>query len=211
MQDFDVPTYLKSKGLAAIKKYTRGDIIYAQGELTEAILFVQAGTVKLSVVSPAGREAILATFHAGDFFGESALSGKSIRVGTARADSDCTILSVERDALLSLLHDRQDFSDRFINYMVSRNARIEADLLDQLLNTSERRLARALLLLAQNGDGPAETKSVKVSQETLAKTIGSTRTRVNYFMNKFRKAGYIDYSSDGLKVHHTLVNVLLHD
>jgi len=212
MRDGDVQTYLKSAGLSKqVTNYGRGATIYSQGESGTSVLYIQAGTVRLSVVSPEGREAILATLHTGDFFGEGTLSGQPVRITTARAVSECTILAIERSAMLRMLHDEHDFSDRFISYMLTRNARIESDLIDQLFNSSEKRLARALLLLTQWSGGPPELTALKVSQETLAKTIGSTRTRVNYFMNKFRKAGYVDYSGDGLKVNSSLANVLLHD
>jgi CRP-like cAMP-binding protein len=164
------------------------------------------------VVSSEGKEAIIATLREGDFFGEGTLTGQSKRIGTAVAATACTILAIEKGAMARLLHEQHEFSDRFITYMLTRNCRIESDLIDQLFNSSEKRLARALLLLAQYGTSPPpDPDVVNVSQDTLAKTIGTTRTRVNFFMNKFRKAGYINYSGDGLKVNSTLVNVLLHD
>jgi len=213
MRDFEVQTYLASAGLSKqVHAYRRGQTIYSQGDPGLSVLYVQKGNVRLSVLSQAGKEAVIATLTEGDFFGESALTGQAARVGTARAATACSILAIEKDAMSLLLHEQHEFSDRFINYMLTRNSRIESDLIDQLFNSSEKRLARALLLLAQYGAAPPPDPSiVRVSQETLAKTIGSTRPRVNFFMNKFRKAGYIDYSGSGLRINSTLVDVLLRD
>lgn len=206
-------TYLDSAGVdKQIQSYRRGQIIYSQGDTASSVLYIQQGSVRLSVVSHEGKEAIIATLRRGDFFGEGALKAQGLRIGTAKAETPCTILAIKTKEMSRLLHQQHEFSDRFISYMLTRNGRIESDLIDQLFNSSEKRLARALLLLAQYGTSPPSQPDVlKVSQETLAKTIGTTRTRVNYFMNKFRGAGYIEYSGDGLKINGTLVKVLLHD
>jgi CRP-like cAMP-binding protein len=212
-REFDAQAYLDSSGVSKeIHGYRRGSTIYTQGDPGPSVLYIQDGSVRLAVVSKEGKEVIIATFRQGDFLGEGVLTGQAKRVGTAVAATDCTILAIEKNAMARLLHEQHAFSDRFITYMLTRNCRIESDLIDQLFNSSEKRLARALLLLAQYGTSPPpDPDIVKVSQETLAKTIGTTRTRVNFFMNKFRKAGYVNYSGDGLKINSTLVNVLLHD
>ena len=208
---FDAQAYLDSAGLAkTIQYYRRGQIIHAQGDSGVSVLYVQQGSVRLSVLSQDGKEAVIATLRAGDFFGDEALTGRPERVAAARAVTACTILAIEKETMARLLHEHHEFSDRFISYVLTRNTQIESDLIDQMCSSSEQRLARALLLLAQCGSGLArDSEPVKVSQETLAKTIGTTRTRVNFFMNKFRNAGYIDYSSAGVTVSSSLASVLL--
>ena len=192
-------------------EYQRADVIFTQGDPCEHVLYIQNGGVKLSVLSKAGREAVVAMLGPGDFFGEGALTGQSIRIGTATATMPSTVLVIEKGAMLRLLHDEPTFSDRFISYMLARNLRIEADLVDHLFNSSEKRLARTLLLLARYGDqGSAERKIPKISQETLAEMIGTTRSRVNFFMNKFRDLGFIEYNG-GLKINTSLLSVVLHD
>jgi CRP/FNR family transcriptional regulator, cyclic AMP receptor protein len=174
-------------------------------------MYVQKGGIKISVLSRGGKEAVVAMLGPGDFFGEGALTGQSIRIGTVTATMPTTALVIEKGAMLRLLHDEPTFSDRFISYMLARNLRIEADLVDHLFNSSEKRLARTLLLLARYGDqAGAERKIPKISQETLAEMIGTTRSRVNFFMNKFRDLGFIEYNG-GLKIDTSLLSIVLHD
>ncbi len=174
-------------------------------------MYLQEGGVKLSVVSEIGKEAVVAILRAGDFFGEGSLAGQSVRMGTATAVTPSTVLVIEKSEMLKVLHEQHDLSDRFISFMLARNIRIEEDLIDQLFNSSEKRLARTLLLLARYGkeDKPHGILH-KVSQETLAAMIGSTRSRVNFFMNKFRKLGFIKYNG-GLQINTSLLSVVLHD
>lgn len=174
-------------------------------------MYIQKGGVKISVLSRAGKEAVVAMLGPGDFFGEGALTGQPVRLGTATATSPTTVLAIEKDAMQRLLREEPTLSERFISYMLARNLRIEADLVDHLFNSSEKRLARALLLLARYGDqiGP-EQRIPKISQETLAEMVGTTRSRVNFFMNKFRDLGFIEYNGD-IKVNTSLVSVVLHD
>jgi CRP-like cAMP-binding protein len=174
-------------------------------------MYFQTGGVKISVLSRTGNEAVVAMLGAGDFFGEGALTGQSIRIGTATATAPTTVLSIEIGAMHRLLRDEPAFSERFISYMLARNIRIEADLVDHLFNSSEKRLARALLLLARYGDQAAPDRRIpKISQETLAEMIGTTRSRVNFFMNKFRDLGFIEYNGD-LHINTSLLSVVLHD
>jgi CRP-like cAMP-binding protein len=174
-------------------------------------MYVQKGGIKISVLSRAGKEAVVAMLGPGDFFGEGALTGQSIRLGTATATMPTTVLVIEKGAMLRLLHDEPTFSDRFISYMLARNLRIEADLVDHLFNSSEKRLARTLLLLTRYSDQAREEGKIpKISQETLAEMIGTTRSRVNFFMNKFRDLGFIEYNG-GLKINPSLLSVVLHD
>jgi CRP-like cAMP-binding protein len=163
------------------------------------------------VLSRIGKEAVVAMLAPGDFFGEGALAGQSVRIGTATAVAASSVLIIEKEAMVRLLREEPAFSDRFISYMLTRNMRIEADLVDQLFNSSEKRLARTLLLLARYGQGNPQRKLPQISQETLAEMIGATRSRVNFFMNKFRKLGFIDYNGGGLKVNSSLLSIVLHD
>jgi CRP/FNR family cyclic AMP-dependent transcriptional regulator len=174
-------------------------------------MYIQKGAIKISVLSNTGKEAVVAMLGPGDFFGEGALTGQPIRIGAATATTATTVLVIEKGAMLRLLRDEATFSERFISYMLERNLRVEADLVDHLFNSSEKRLARTLLLLARYGDqqGP-EQRIPKISQETLAKMVGTTRSRVNFFMNKFRGLGFIDYNGD-LKINTSLLSVVLHD
>ena len=185
--------------------------IFSQGDPADSVMYIWKGTVKLSVLSRIGKEAVVAILGPGDFFGEGALTGQSIRIGTATATTPTTVLILEKAAMLQLLRDEPTFSKRFIAYMLARNLRVEADLVDHLFNSSEKRLARTLLLLARYSDqeGP-ERRIPKISQETLAEMVGTTRSRVNFFMNKFRDLGFIDYNGD-LKVNTSLLSVVLHD
>jgi CRP/FNR family cyclic AMP-dependent transcriptional regulator len=210
---FDVEAYLESTGPARkIVKYRRGEVVFAQGDPSNDVRYIQKGAIKLSVISRIGKEAVVAMLAPGDFFGEGALVGQSIRIGTATAVVASSLLVLEKEAMVRLLHEEPAFSDRFITYMLSRNMRIEADLVDQLFNSSEKRLARTLLLLARYGQPNAPRTLPKISQETLAEMIGATRSRVNFFMNKFRKLGLIEYNGGlGLKINSSLLSIVLHD
>jgi CRP-like cAMP-binding protein len=185
--------------------------IFTQGEPADAVFYIQDGQVKLNVVSAQGKEAVIALLDAQAFFGEGCLAGQPLRMATATALTDCTLMRVKKDAMFRVLHAEPAFSALFMAYLLSRNSRIEADLIDQLFNSSEKRLARVLLLLAHFGkEGTAEPVIPKISQETLAEMIGTTRSRVSFFLNKFRKLGFIDYNGD-MRVHSSLLNILLHD
>jgi CRP/FNR family cyclic AMP-dependent transcriptional regulator len=185
--------------------------IFMQGEPADAVFYIQEGQVKLTVVSAQGKEAVIALLEAQAFFGEGCLAGQPLRMATATSLTDCTLMRIEKPAMLRVLRDEPAFSALFMAYLLSRNSRIEADLIDQLFNSSEKRLARVLLLLAHFGkEGTAETVIPKISQETLAEMIGTTRSRVSFFLNKFRKLGFIDYNGD-LYVHSSLLNIILHD
>ena len=209
---FVLAAYLESTGPARkIVKYRRGEVVFSQGDPGNDIRYIQKGAIKLSVLSRTGKEAVVAMLAAGDFFGEGALAGQSVRIGTATAVVASSVLVIEKEAMVRLLHEEPAFSDRFISYMLTRNIRIEADLVDQLFNSSEKRLARTLLLLARYGQANPPRTLPKVSQETLAEMIGTTRSRVNFFMNKFRKLGLIEYNGGGLKIHSSLLSIVLHD
>jgi len=208
---FDVEKYLASASLGRrVVRYRRGDIVFSQGDPSDDVRYIQKGTIKLSVLSRIGKEAVVAMLGPGDFFGEGALAGQSIRIGTATAMVASNVLTIEKETMIQLLRDENTFSDRFISYMLTRNMRIEADLVDQLFNSSEKRLARTLLLLARYGEANPHRTLPKISQETLAEMIGATRTRVNFFMNKFKKLGFIEYNG-GLKVNSSLLSIVLHD
>jgi CRP/FNR family cyclic AMP-dependent transcriptional regulator len=208
---FDLESYLDATGPAPrVVQYRRNQIVFAQGEPGDDVRYIQKGTIKLSVLSRIGKEAVVAMLTAGDFFGEGALAGQSIRIATATAVAASDILIIEKSAMVRLLHEEAAFSDRFISYMLTRNLRIEADLVDQLFNSSEKRLARALLLLARYGEPHAPRTLPRISQETLAEMIGATRPRVNFFMNKFRKLGFIEYNGV-LKVNTALLSIVLHE
>jgi CRP/FNR family transcriptional regulator, cyclic AMP receptor protein len=190
-------------------------IVFAQGDAADAVFYIQKGKVKLTVISAAGKEATIGIVSEGNFFGEGSLAGQLVRMGAAAAMTDCELLRVDKKAMMIALHREHAFSDLFVAYLLARNIRYEEDLVDQLFNSSEKRLARALLLLAHFGkEGIPETVVPKISQETLAEMIGTTRSRVSFFMNRFRKLGFIDYSGGvegGLQVHSSLLNVVLHD
>jgi CRP-like cAMP-binding protein len=209
---FDAEAFLESAGAARrVVSYPKGKTVFSQGQPSDTVMYIQKGGIKISVLSRTGKEAVVAMLGRGDFFGEGALTGQSIRIGTATATTLTTVLIIEKAAMLQLLRDEPTFSERFISYMLARNIRIEADLVDHLFNSSEKRLARALLLLARYGDqaGP-ELRIPRISQETLAEMIGTTRSRVNFFMNKFRDLGFIEYNGD-MKINTSLLNVVLHD
>ena len=209
---FNVQAFLDSAGMARkIVKYRRGAAIFAQGDPCEHVLYIQRGDVKLSVVSHAGREAVVAMLGHGAFFGEGCLAGQSVRMGSATAATDSSILLVNKDEMVRLLRQQRALSDRFISHALARNIRIEADLVDQLFNSSEKRLARMLLLLAGYGKHHKPLRAVPVvSQETLAEMIGTTRSRVNFFMKKFTRLGFIVYG-ERLQVNASLLTVVMHD
>jgi CRP/FNR family cyclic AMP-dependent transcriptional regulator len=209
---FNAQAFLDSAGLARkVVEYRRSEKIYSQGESTNNVLYIQKGEIKLSVVNEVGKEAVVAMLGPGDFFGEGGLAGQLVRMGTATAITPTTLLVIEKQEMNRVLHAEHAFSDRFVAYMLARNIRIEQDLIDQLFNSSEKRLARTLLLLARYGkqDQPQKVLA-KVSQETLAEMIGTTRSRVNFFMNKFRKLGFIKYNG-GLHINTSLLSVVLHE
>ena len=215
-RDFDPNTFLATigegrKNLAVSKKQG----IFSQGDAADAVFYIQKGRVKLTVVSKIGREATIGILGEGNFFGEGALAGQALRMGSASAMTDCEIQRIEKKAMVAALHREHAFSDMFVAYLLARNIRYEEDLVDQLFNSSEKRLARVLLLLAHFGkEGVPEPVVPKISQETLAEMVGTTRSRVSFFMNRFRKLGFIHYAGGlegGLQVHSSLLNVVLHD
>ncbi len=211
-REFDPNTFLATIGegrkiLAIAKKRN----IFSQGDAADAVFYIQAGKVRLTVVSNTGKEATIGILNEGEFFGEGALAGQMVRMGSAAAMTDCELLRVNKKAMMEALHREHAFSDMFVAYLLARNIRYEEELVDQLFNSSEKRLARVLLLLAHFGkEGTPETVVPKISQETLAEMIGTTRSRVSFFMNRFRKLGFIHYNG-GLQVHSSLLNVVLHD
>jgi CRP/FNR family cyclic AMP-dependent transcriptional regulator len=209
---FDAQTFLDSAGIARrMVEFRAHAVVFSQGDPSDTVMYVQKGGVQLSVVSETGKQAIVATLGPGEFFGEGALAGQPVRMGTASATVATTVLVIEKQEMMRVLHEQHEFSDRFIAHMLARNIRVEADLVDQLFNSSEKRLARTLLLLARYGR-QQEPQHVlpKISQEALAEMIGTTRSRVNFFMNKFRKLGFIEYNG-GLKINSSLLSVVLHD
>jgi CRP/FNR family cyclic AMP-dependent transcriptional regulator len=215
-REFNPNTFLATigegrKNLIFVKK----QVIFTQGDVADAVFYIQKGKVKLTVVSETGREATIGMLTNGDFFGEGALAGQGLRMGSASALSDCEILRIDKQVMISALHREHTFSDLFVSYLLARNVRYEEDLVDQLFNSSEKRLARILLLLAHFGkEGVPEIVIPKISQESLAEMVGTTRSRVSFFMNRFRKMGFVDYSGGpegGLQVHSSLLSVVLHD
>jgi CRP/FNR family transcriptional regulator, cyclic AMP receptor protein len=210
--NFNVQAFLDSAGAArTIVEFQVKDTIFSQGDIGKDVMYIQKGSVKLSVVSKTGKEAIVAMLKPGDFVGEGALAGQPLRIATATAAGPVTVLAIGLKEMIRVLHAEHAFSDRFISYMVGRNIRIEEDLIDQLFNSSEKRLARTLLLLARYGNHEKPQFVLpKISQETLAEMIGTTRSRVNFFMNKFKKLGFINYDG-GLHVNDSLLSVVLHD
>lgn len=209
---FNAQAFLDSAGVKRrIVKYRKSQRILSQGDPATVVLYVQQGGVKLSVVNPGGKEAVVAILGPGDFFGEGGMAGQSLRISTATAITPTTLLVIEKGEMIRLLHTEHEFSDRFISYMLSRNIRTEGDLIDQLFNSVEKRLARALLVLTRYGIQEVPQKKLpKVSQETLAQMIGTTRTHVNHFMTKFRKQGFIGYDG-GLHINPSLLSVVLHE
>ena len=210
---FDAHAFLESAGLGKrVVAYERSDVIFSQGDPCNSVMYLRSGAIRLSVLSHAGKEAIVATLGPGDFLGEGALAGHPIRLETASATMATTVLVVPKKQMIRLLHSHHALSDRFIAHMLVRNARLEADLVDQLFNSSEKRLARTLLLLARYGKNEKTQRVLPaVSQETLAEMIGTTRSRVNFFLNKFRKLGLIGYDSRGLTINPSLLNVVVHE
>jgi CRP/FNR family transcriptional regulator, cyclic AMP receptor protein len=209
---FDVKAFLDSAGVARkIVEFQKKATIFSQGDTARHVLYIQQGGVKLSVVNTTGKEAVVAVLKPGDFLGEGCLAGQPIRMGSATSTAPTTVLVIDKDEMMRVLHAEHEFSDRFIAYMLSRNIRVEEDLVDQLFNSTEKRLARALLLLARYGKKDEPQKILpKVSQETLAEMIGTTRSRVNLFMNKFKKLGFID-NKNGLEINSSLLSVVLHE
>ena len=209
---FNAQAFLESSGIARkIVDYERADAIFTQGDPCDHVMYIQKGAIKLSVLSKAGREAVVAMLGPGEFFGEGCLAGQPVRMGTATATTESTILRIDKKQMVRLLHKQHALSDRFIAHMLARNIRIEEDLIDQLFNSSEKRLARTLLLLARYGKHDKPVRAVPpISQATLAEMVGTTRSRVNFFMKKFQRLGFIDYA-DGLKVNNSLLTVVLHD
>jgi CRP/FNR family transcriptional regulator, cyclic AMP receptor protein len=213
---FNAQAFLDSAGLSkTIVDYHRNEVVFTQGDASESVMYIQKGGVKLSVLSKTGREAVVAMLGPSDFFGEGCLAGQTIRIGTATAITPTTVLEIAKKQMVKVLHEQHALSDRFIAHMLSRNVRIEQDLIDQLFNSSEKRLARALLLLARYGKQEKPRQVVaKISQETLSEMVGTTRSRVNFFMNKFKKLGFIEYNGDldaGIQINSSLLSVVLHD
>jgi CRP/FNR family transcriptional regulator, cyclic AMP receptor protein len=211
-RDFDPHTFLATIGEGRkFVLFPRKQTIFAQGDTADAVFYVQTGKVRLTVVSKTGKEATIGILGDGDFFGEGSLAGQALRMGSATAMTDCAVLRIEKKAMVKALHLEHEVSDLFVTYLLARNIRYEEDLVDQLFNSSEKRLARILLLLAHFGkDGIPEAVVPKISQESLAEMIGTTRSRVSFFMNRFRKLAFIHYNG-GLQVHSSLLHVVLHD
>jgi CRP-like cAMP-binding protein len=209
---FNLQKFLSTvNGGRSLITYRKGETVFAQGDLCEGVFYIQSGKCKVCVISEQGKEAVVAIHGKGDFFGEGCLTGQRLRLSTVVAMSDLEVMRFENAAIQRVLHEEPSFSELFITHLLERNARVEADLVDQLFNSSEKRLARLLLLMANFGrEGKPEPVIAKISQETLAEMIGTTRSRVSVFMNKFRKLGFIEYNGD-LKVHNSLLNVILHD
>jgi len=212
-RDFDPKEFLATIGDGRkVVAFPKKQTIFAQGDAADSVFYVQQGKVRLSVVSKVGKEASLGILSEGQFFGEGGLAGQPLRMGSATAMTDCELLRIDKKAMMLALHREHKFSDLFVTYLLARNIRYEEDLVDQLFNSSEKRLARILLLLAHFGkDGAPDTVIPKISQESLAEMIGTTRSRVSFFMNRFRTLGFVDYGGDGLQVHSSLLNIVLHD
>jgi CRP/FNR family cyclic AMP-dependent transcriptional regulator len=209
---FNARLYLASGGAAKkVAEYQRSDKVYCQGDSATDVLYIQKGGIKLSVVNEVGKEAVVAMLGPSDFFGDGCLAGQTVRMGTATAIAPTTLLVIEKQEMVRVLHTEHAFSGRFVAYMIARNIRIEEDLVDQLFNSTEKRLARTLLLLTRYGKQPCPEKMLpKVSQETLAEMVGTTRSRVNFFMKKFKKLGFIKYDG-GLHIDASLLSVVLHE
>jgi CRP/FNR family cyclic AMP-dependent transcriptional regulator len=210
---FDPKAFLaKVNGGRTISEYRKGQAVYAQGEPADSVFYIQSGKVKKIVVSEQGKEAVVGLFGTGDFFGEGCLGGEALRLATTAALTDCVIVRMSKENIIRVIHEEPAFAELFISHLLHRNSRVEEDLVDQLFNSSEKRLARTLLLLANFGKEKSEPEPVlaKISQETLAEMIGTTRSRVSAFMNKFRKLGLINYNGH-IEVHRSLLNVVLHE
>ena len=211
---FDLKTFLSViDGGRTIATFTKGQRVFVQGDVADAAFYIQKGKVRLSVVAKGGKEATIGILNEGDFFGEGCLTGQPLRMCSAIAMTDCTVMRIAKKSMMEVIHRQRAFSDMFVVYLLTRNIRYEEDLVDQLFNSSEKRLARVLLLLAHFGkDGKPKVAIPTITQETLAEMVGTTRSRVNFFMNRFRKLGFIDYQAgDTLQVHSSLLNVVLHD
>jgi CRP/FNR family cyclic AMP-dependent transcriptional regulator len=213
LRKFDPKAFLATIGDGRkILAFKQGEAVFGQGGLTDAVFYVQKGKIKLTVLSQNGKEATIGVLGQGSFFGEGGLAGQALRLGSASAMTDCVILRIDKKSMVEALHREHSFSDLFVAHLLARNIRYEADLVDQLFNSSEKRLARILLLLAHFGkDGIPETVIPKISQESLAEMVGTTRSRVSFFMNRFRKLGFVEYDDNGMQVHSSLLNVVLHD
>lgn len=211
-QPFNVETFLATvDGGRTVSTYRKNKKVFLQGDPADSVFYIQEGQVKVCVISEQGKEAIVAIHAKGDFFGEGCLAGQPLRLATVAAMTECTIMRLDKASIVRVLHDEPKFSEMFLSYVLARNARVEEDLVDQLFNSSEKRLARLLLLMANFGkEGRPQPVIAKISQETLAEMIGTTRSRVSLFMNKFRKLGFIEYNG-GMHVHNSLLNVVLHD
>jgi len=209
---FDIKTFLSTiDGGRTIVAAPKKETIFAQGDSANSVFYIQRGKVKLTVVASSGKEATIGILNEGDFFGEGCLTGQPRRMCSASAMTDCTLMRIDKKSMMEVIHRERAFSDMFVAYLLTRNIRYEEDLVDQLFNSSEKRLARVLLLLAHFGkDGKPEVAIPKISQETLAEMVGTTRSRVNFFMNRFRKLGFVRYNGE-LEVHSSLLNVVLHD
>jgi CRP/FNR family cyclic AMP-dependent transcriptional regulator len=209
---FDSKTFLAAVGDGrTVQPYGKGDIVFAQGDAAGSVYYILRGRIKLAIVSPRGKEAVIAFLDEGFFFGEGCMAGQPFRMASAVAMSDCSIVEVSKAKMTRVLHDEPEFSETFISHLLTRNIRIEEDLVDQLFNSSEKRLARILLLLANFGKEVRPEEVIpNISQETLAEMVGTTRSRVSFFLNKFRKLGFIEYNG-GMHVHPSLLNVVLHD
>jgi len=211
---FDPKTFLSTiDGGRKIAAFPKKQQIFVQGDSSNAVFYIQKGKVKLTVLSKIGKEATIGILNEGDFFGEGCLTGQASRLCSATAMTDCSVMRIDKNVMMEVLHREHAFSDMFVAYLLTRNIRYEEDLVDQLFNSSEKRLARILLLLAHFGkEGKPEIAIPKISQETLAEMVGTTRSRVSFFMNRFRKLGFIDYQTgDALQVHSSLLNIVLHD
>ncbi|MGB6248398.1 MAG: Crp/Fnr family transcriptional regulator [Terriglobales bacterium] len=212
-RDFDPLAFLATIGEGRkFVLFSKKQIIFAQGDTADAVFHIQTGKVRLTVVSNDGKEATIGILGDGEFFGEGSLAGQALRMGSATAMTDCAVLRIDKKAMMEALHREHEVSDMFVAYLLRRNIRYEEDLVDQLFNSSEKRLARILLLLAHFGkEGKPETVVPKISQETLAEMVGTTRSRVSFFMNRFRKLGFVHYNGGGFQVHSSLLSVVLHD
>jgi CRP/FNR family transcriptional regulator, cyclic AMP receptor protein len=211
-RNFNPKTFLSTiDGGRTIATFTKKQRVFVQGDSSDAVFYIQKGKVRLSVVSKKGKEATIGVLNERDFFGEGCLAGQSLRMCTSTAMTDCTLMRIDKKSMMAVIHRERAFSDMFVAYLLARNIRHEEDLVDLLFNSSEKRLARVLLLLAHFGkDGTPEVAIPKISQETLAEMVGTTRSRINLFMNKFRKLGFVRYNGE-LEVHSSLLNVVLHD
>ena len=210
---FDSKKFLSTiDGGRKIVAFAKKQTIFAQGDPSDAVFYIQKGKVRLTVVSKIGKEATIGILNEGDFFGESCLTGRPLRLGSATAMTECSVMRIGKKSMLEVLHREHEFSDMFVAYLLTRNVRYEVDLVDQLFNSSEKRLARILLLLAHFGkEDKPEPVIPRITQESLAEMVGTTRSRVSFFMNRFKKLGFVEYDGSGMKVHSSLLNVVLHD